>query len=338
MITPTILLTLQNWWFSPVKIEESVKLQSSATKYISEDSKIITASPFSVYLRGIYIDKSEDNEFWKIRKKPSTTNDLLILSNFQVGTAPTVTRFHYFKEKQKIGEVIGNFFNTLVCSYSDFKDSHLTLQIQAFDVDSYSSIREIFSGITKLAGNAAVTFPVVSPYATAVGVTSSLLGLIDNIDKHDLIMESNLRLEVTEENTGSQLLQAGHWVFFDKPQKEGIELDSNLQIKGEFHKSSYAIYSIKKEEAQEPQWELSQKIATLLSELNNKGNSGRSAIEFLRETMDGYVRYKKVKRYQELKEKKNLFEKTADRKQFSIDEEKQLERIESDESIKEFIG
>lgn len=343
-----------NWLFCPLKIENSSKLQRGATRYSSEESKISKSSPFSVYLRGIHIGKSEDNESWKFyQRKPSKTNDLLVLCNFQAGTSPTVQRFHYFKEKQKIKEHIENLFNTLVCSYSDFKDSHITLQIQAFDVDSYEPIKQIFSGITQIAGNTAVTFPIIAPYLPGVSAASSLVELLDRLDKHDLIMESNLRLEITEQDTGSQLLQAGHWVYFDKPSEEALELDSNLHIKGDFADSNYAIFSIKKEEAQEPQWELSQKIATLLSELNGKGSSGKAAIEFLRETMDGYAKYKKITRYQELSNKYELFKATTTnseklgmektqaekeaRKIFSVEEENQIKKLEEDESIKNFI-
>lgn len=346
-------MSKQNWWFCPQKIETSSKLQRGATKYASENSKILKASQFSVRLSGVRIGKSMDNEAWKLRKKPSKTNDLLILSNFQVGSSPLVQRFHYFKEKQPIGEHMDGFFNSLIYSHSDFKDTHITLQIQAFDVDSYSGIKEIFTGLSNMAGNTAVTFPVLAPYLPGLQAAGSLLELLDKIDKHDLIMESNLKLEVTEENIGAQLLQAGHWVYFDEPQDDGLELDSNLRVVGKINESSYAIYSIRKEEAQEPQWELSQKIATLLSELNGKGSSGKAAIEFLRETMDGYSRYKKITRHQELAAKYTSFkdimkkakneskdEKEAERearKMFSVEEEEQFKKLESDESIKNFI-
>jgi len=213
-------LDSQNWWFCPLKIENLNKLQSGATRYYPEESKIGKSSSFSIYLRGIYIDKSEDNESWKFyQRKPSKTNDLLVLCNFQAGTAPTVQRFHYFNEKQKIKEHLANFFNTLVCSFSDFKDNHITLQIQVFDVDNYDSIKQIFSDITHITGNAAVTFPVIAPYLPGISVAGSVVGLIDKLDKHDLIMESNIRLEITEPDTGSQLLQEGHWVYFDKTPK-----------------------------------------------------------------------------------------------------------------------
>ena len=132
------------------------------------------------------------------------------------------------------------------------------------------------------------------------------------------------------------------------------EIDSNLRIKGDFNNSNYAIFSIKKEEAQEPQWELSQKIATLLSELNGKGSSGKAAIEFLRETMDGYTKYKKITRHQELSSKYKLFKdamKEAEKKQgrekteaeekarklFSAEEENQIKKLEMDDNIKDFI-
>jgi len=70
-----------------------------------------------------------------------------------------------------------------------------------------------------------------------------------------------------------------------------------------FRDSSYAIYSIRGEGAQEAGREIDQKIAKLPLELDGKGNSGRAAVDSLRDTMEGHTRFKKIIRCQELLKK-----------------------------------
>jgi hypothetical protein len=89
-----------------------------------------------------------------------------------------------------------------------------------------------------------------------------------------------------------------------------LKLNSNLQVVDAasgrlFDGCSYVLYTIRKEEANEPDWEIDQKVAKLLSELNGKGNSGKAAIEFLRNTMEGYNKFKKLRRIQESESKEN---------------------------------
>jgi hypothetical protein len=224
----------------------------------------------------------------------------------------------------------------LVCSFADFQDNHITLQTQVYDVDSYDKIKDLVSDLASMSGNVAVTFPVIAPFIAAGGsVASSILELVNQLDRHDKIMESNLRLEIAEESTGSQLLQTGHWVYFERPQAEkALKLDPNLQVRDAntgtvFDGCSYAIFTVRREETQEPNWEIDQKVAKLLSELNGKGNSGKAAIEFLRDTMDGHNKFKKLKRIEELE---NI---GADKR--SEEEIDLLSKLKSDESLKPFL-
>lgn len=284
------------------------------------ESKIENASPLSVYLRGVYVNQSLDKN-WK--RKSTGTNDLLILTSFQVGTQPIVQVFHYYKGRQKTKEFVGNFFNTRICSFEDFKDKHLTLQIKAYDVDRYDGLKNflamITQGVNDNAAQITQAFPAIASYIPFATAATSMIKLIDELNTDDLIMESqpNLRLEITNPGEGSNLLQSGHWVCFDKPQKQGVKLDSNLRISGQSKDCSYAIFSIKKEKADEPNWVLNQKIATLLTELKAyEEGEGRekSAIDFLRDTMRGYVNYNKITRYQDLKVKKDQRDKKVEEK------------------------
>jgi len=55
----------------------------------------------------------------------------------------------------------------MVCSFSDFQDSHITLQTQVYDIDNYYKINDIVSATSSMAGNVVGTFPVIGPYIAA---------------------------------------------------------------------------------------------------------------------------------------------------------------------------
>jgi hypothetical protein len=337
-------MTKSNWWFSPLILgDKGNDLLPGATTYSTPSSAAIKkASSFSVDMRRVFVNRSLDyKEGWKrllpaevLQKISKMTNDLLIVSSFQTGTSPTVQRIHYLRKEQEINEVLGDFTKTLVCSFSDFQDGHITLRTQVFDVDDYDEARNFVKSVSAIAGGVSGSFPVIAPYVAVGGsIATSLTELINQIDAHDVIIDSNLRLVIGQERTGYNLLQTGHWVCFEVPQDDGLVLDSNMGIVQKstgrpFTDCSYTIYSIKAVEAQEPNWEIDQKVAKLLSELEGKGNSGKAPIEFLRDTMEGYNKFKKIKRYQELERK------GAD---MTPEEKAVFEKLEGDESIRDFV-
>lgn len=347
-------MTESLWWFSPLKINENGNdLLPSAHKVDEKSEKLNNASAFSIDMRRVFVNKSYDKDEGFRKYTPeklkelfhvgANTNDLLIVSNFQTGTAPIVQRIHYLKKGQKINQIVGDFFKTLVCSFSDFKDNHVTLQTQVYDIDEYDEIKDTVAAASSLAGNISVTFPVVAPYvAMGTAVAKGLTELLDKLDKHDAIIDSNLRLDVADNSTGYQVLQTGHWICFDQPQEEGsLILKPNMDI---YHKESqagegggggrpfidacYAVYSIRKVDYQEPFWEIDQKIAKLLSELDGKGNSSRAPIDFLRDTMEGYTAFRKIQRYFELQSK-------GQRK--TPEEEELFKKLGEDPAIKPYL-
>ena len=180
-----------------------------------------------------------------------------------------------------------------------------------------------------------VTFPVTKPFtAAALPVTiQGVLQVINTFDQHEKIIDSNLRLGLIQENIGTKILQTGHWIYFNIPQEEGSKINSTLQVidrsgNGDiFTGCDYVVYSIRAEEYQEPEWEIDQKVAKLLSELDGKGNSGKAALEFVRDAFEGYSKFKKLNRIKELEEKKDKTE----------EEKRLLEKLKMDKSIEAFL-
>jgi hypothetical protein len=79
-------------------------LLPSAHKVHEKSEKLNSASAFSIDLRRFFVNKSYDKDEGLFRKhapeklkdvfhKAENTNDLLIVSNFQTGTAPIVQQF-----------------------------------------------------------------------------------------------------------------------------------------------------------------------------------------------------------------------------------------------------
>lgn len=356
----------QKWWFVPKTIDKTTDLLEDAVNEKPTSTLIKKAAQLSILCRGVYVDTSEDNEGGLRTKKEGTKNDLLIATTFQTGKQPEVQRLHKFLPKQEIGWV-GSFFRSVVYSSGDFKNAKITLRPQVYDIDDHKDIIENVSSLSTIAESVSGFFPVISPYmALATTAAKALSSLIHKLDKNEKIIDPKgepLSLNVTDEYTGFNLLQTGHWIYFNKPQSKGLKITPTMKILKDnenFQDCSYAIYSIMNEQVNEPDWENNQKIATLLSELEGKGRSGEVSIKFLRETMKGYTNYNKLNRILDLEKRKKhaepiqakleelqkdpltnkdeikkLKEKLG--KTFSDEEKDLLMRLKSDENIKNFL-
>lgn len=340
---------MARWWFSPLEITDNGnELAPGATRYQPASTAIQKSGMFCIDMRRVFVNISMDGKNDRIEhlknmvtsiiqgKDVRNTNDLLVVSGFQSGMSPIVQRVHYLMKDKPINEMLSDFYKTLVCSFTDFQDNHVTLHVQVYDIDDHEDVKEFVKSASSLAGNVAGTFPVITPYvAMGSAVATGLAGLISSIEEHDKIIDQNLRLTITREKTGYNLLQTGHWVCFEKelPEDEGLVLDPHMAIlhkdsKEPFVDCSYAIYTIRGEDAAEPDWEIDQKVAKLLSELEGKGNSGRAPVDFLRETMEGYTAFKKLKRVQQLERKGGAR---------TPEEDALLARLRADDRIAQFL-
>lgn len=357
----------QKWWFVPKRIEKNTDLLEDAVNEKPTSTLIKKAAQLSILCRGVYVDTSEDSEGGLRKKKEGTKNDLLIATTFQTGKQPEVQRLHKFLPKQEIGWV-GSFFKSVVYSSEDFTNAKITLRPQVYDIDDHKDIVENVSSLSTIAESVSGFFPVISPYvALATTAAKALSSLIHKLDKNEKIIDPKgepLSLHVTDEYTGFNLLQTGHWIYFNKPQSNGLKITKTMKILNKEEKNfkdcSYAIYSIMNEHVNEPDWEINQKVATLLSELEGKGRSGEVSIKFLRETLGGYTNYNKLNRVLDLEKKKKHAEpiqaelkelqknpsanedeikKLKERleKTFSVEEKELLKKLKSDENIRNFL-
>lgn len=260
------------------------------------------AQALTVRVRGVFVAGSYE---WRPNDKP----DLMVVTVHNFGSEPLATRLHFMQDNVDQGWH-GDFFEDTVVAMRDYKldtKRRLTLRLQIYDMDRFDA--GLVTDVTKAASSVAVTFPALAPYAAAVSFGApALTKLIENIEQHDRIIDDRMILEVSTPGTGHNLLQPGYFVCFAAPIEEerSLFLTSNLRVvqanEGDpagtaaFTECSYAVVEVQQEFNAGREWELDQKINKLISELNGKGQSGRAALDFLRDTMDLYDRYKRLER------------------------------------------
>lgn len=310
------------WWGAPTRIADSVALRR-LDQLFPETLAFANAEPLTVRVRGAMILEDED---WLWRGD----NDIMIVTTFQFGSGPPVQRLH-FMEKEVPQGWQGNFFRDVVLSVQDFKDQSLTLRLQVYDMDGVEE--GLVNTVAGVAKKMTVAFPQLASYAGAISFwAAALLKLVDNLDDHDQILDERQKLEVAEPGTAHPLLQPGYFICFKKPVEEGLFLSRDLRVlqndqRTPFEKWSYAVLGVAREFRAHRDWEIDQKVAKLIAELKRKGQSGRAPLEFLRETLDAYTKFKKLERVRELQEKDTLTEA----------EQKLLDELTGDEDLRPFL-
>ena len=315
-------LTRLKWWGAPLNLGiEQTLLRLD--QLFPEAAMFSEADSLTVRLRGVMVKEDADWMF-------NNDNDLIINTTFQFGSEPPVQRLHFLKDNLPTGWV-GDFFHDIILSTRDFRDKILTLRVQVYDIDGIP--KELISGVRAAATSTVVAFPHLAPYAGAVAFgVPALLELVDHLDDHDCILDERLKLEIDHPGTGHKLLQPGYYVCFKNPVISGFSLSQDLRVitaEGEeFDEFSYAVLEVSREFQAHLQWEIDQKVAKLVAELNGKGQSGKAALEFLRETLDGYSKFNKLQRAKDLQEKQSL----------TISEQKILNEFLSDPGLAPFLS
>jgi len=309
-------------------------------------SRFYSGDPITVTLRGVMILEGEDPEFRREGRNLEVhlfgsrkSNDLLITSNYQFGTDPTVEKIHFMQKGAKLG-YFDDFRNRRILAIRDFKDLNegLMLNLKIYDIDKMDT--EFLDVAKDLANSVVATIPVLYQYSIplnmATGIIESGAKLFDNLDPHDRIIDERIDFEATEAGTGHPLLQQGYYVVLRNPAARddvrylklvGDQLKVLKSDRSEFKDCSYAIIEVHKKFMLSPEEEIDEKAAKLASELSGKGQSGKAALEFLRDTMKTYGNFRKLERIKELKAKAVL----------SPSEEKLLEDLMKDPEIEEFI-
>jgi len=316
----------ENVWY----INRSTKKLVSAYESQPYAKKLVAAQPFSVSLKSVMV--ADDLDGW-----PRGDNDLLLTTCSSLGEAPKVQRVHYYAEEIKPRTVLKNFYGETMFACDDYSGTdRLWLEIKVSEVDTDTGERKaLTNAFSKLAATSGAVFPVAMPYAAlASGVTVAAEKLISALEKNVSAIECPIALYSPDRPDSGMPLQVGTYVVFSQ-EVDGSEykFEQGFKIKrvdGKEVGVAYAIFTVEAVKSVSPNWVISQKVATLLTQIN-KGNNNSPAgtLDFLKDTLDQYSNFKDLKRYAELKAKglSNI-----------TDEEKRLlEKIAKKDALKPFL-
>jgi hypothetical protein len=260
---------------------------------------------------------------------PRGNNDLLLTTSSSLGEAPKVQRVHYYAEEIKAKTVLKNFFAETMFVCEDYSATDkLWLELRVLEIDTDTGERKALNNsFSKLAATAGAVFPVAMPYAAlASGVATAIEKLVSALEENKSAIECPLALYPPDRPDAGMPLQTGTFVVFSQ-EVDGTEyqFEPAQTIKradGKEVNIAYAIFTIEAVKRVSPKWVISQKVATLLTQIEQgNDNSAAGTIDFLSDTLQQYSNYKDLVRYSELKsnaanlteEEKQLMEQIAKR-------------------------
>jgi hypothetical protein len=292
--------------------------------------RLVAAQPFTVSLQTVMV--ADDLDGW-----PRGDNDLLVITSSSLGEAPQVQRVHFYGEEIKAGTILKNFYAQTMFVCADYSATdRLWLELKVLEIDTDTGERKaLTNSFGKMAAVAGSVFPVAMPYAAlASGIASAIEKLISALEKNVSAIECPIALYPPDRPDAGMPLQTGTFVVFSQ-EVDGTEyqFEPNLMLKrvdGKDIKVAYAIFTIEAVKSISPMWVISQKVATLLTQIelgNDKTAAG--TIDFLTDTLQQYSNFKDLERYAELKSKDPAK---------LTDEEKQLmEQIAKRNELKPFL-
>ncbi len=299
----------------------------SPYRYYEWTRAVSDASPFSVSVVSAVVAEDLEGLF-------RGGNDILILTRSSLGQQPLVERIHFFEKDIEKGYPIKNLFANSVFVCDDYNGiDRLYVELNVIEIDTDTGERKAtVRAFQSLAATAGAIFPAMIPYtfaaSAAVGVAEKL---VSALEKDTNVIKVPVSFYPGRQRKGYIPFQEGTYVVFAMPQNpEGIILDDSGLLRSEKDISdlSYVVFDVYTEKRISPEFVISQKLATLLTQLRDgKKYTAKRTIEFIEETIDGYSNFKKLERYLELKSKHDRSEQ----------ETRLMKRIEGINAIKPFI-
>jgi hypothetical protein len=154
------------------------------------------------------------------------------------------------------------------------------------------------------------------------------------LEKNVAAIECPITLYPPDRPDAGRPLQTGRFAVFAHETKgskyQWEEGDTLTRVDGKAVGLSYAIFFVEGVKAVSPEWVLSQKVATLLTQLERgNDNSAANGLEFLNDTLKQYSNFKDLRRYAELKAK--------DPASLTEQEKQLMEQIAKREDLKPFL-
>ncbi|SDJ11421.1 hypothetical protein SAMN04488540_10543 [Ferrimonas sediminum] len=326
------------WWYvNPNLIDGYGSLLPPSTPMADGNQRYFRdANKLRLTVEGAWV--RDDKDGW-----PKGSNDLVIASRFRIGKKPPITKLHLYRPDvpEKTWEPVA--FHPEIFATNDFRESdgEIALQLNIYDEDglrddAQQQLNQALDGSTSAF---ALAFPVFAPYASlTAGVGRAMAALVDKLDEHDELIKGKIRLSVNKPaNQPFDHLQPGLLVCFaSSVDASSLLLGSDRKIYYQdqgthklYQEKSYCVIRIDRDGPSAPEFEINQSMATLLTEIElGKGSKGTQALVHLRETLEAYTTFKRLKRHNELQGKASRSE----------EENQLLDELKSDPKLAPYIG
>jgi hypothetical protein len=329
---------MSQWWFASDKFSaDGHSALISTTTGGSTDRDFKAAQTCRIIVEGGWIRDDRDGLF-------KGKNDLIVSTKFRAGENPPVDKVHLLEQEVPERRWVPIVFHPEIWATRDFNPEmgEIGFEVRVYDEDGLDDdeVKVLTSAMAGAASAAAVAFPVLAPYAAfAAGAGTALAKLVDTLDDHDELVRGRIRLSVNKDpNNGYDLLQPGFLICFSSAvdaRKISLGQDRRLYAKkaeGDwqpFEHLSYVVLRVSREGPSSPQMELTQKMSTLLSELEaGKGGKSGEALKYLQNTFEAYSTMRRIQRYRDLSQKTQL----------STDEKDLLKELGSDPAVRPYLG
>lgn len=353
-------MTETQWWGAPLKADGTRKLRPDLDSYFTTRKGFKSAEPITIRLRGVFVDKC-----YELLHRGK--NDLLIMTKSQFKGEPAVQRLHFMQKNvdDKWNGYFFNDIILSIRDFTA-KKTRLDLTIQVYEINTVDKemINTLLGLSQNIAVAFPILLPYV---ALGKKSLQTLIDNLEKFNLHTKIIHESIMLEVRDEGIGHNLLQPGYFVCFQnelsssarlslahnqrvmkqETREEGVKKgegeEGNGEEKGDeakvakeeecgekevlFEDCSYAVFEIERQFHGDRAWEVNQKLAKLMSEVDRSKKNQTTSIEFLRDTLDCYDKFRKLNRLRGLLEKDTLTEVEKDL----------LEDLKKDDDLKPFV-
>ena len=319
------MFSLEDAWYVDLDDGEL----KAASKVHGEGTQLKPAEAFTVSLKTVFPAKNFEGAF-------GGGNDIMILTRAALGDQPRVRRVHFYRKGLPDRDPIDDIFSETIFTAEDWRGDRLWLEIIVVEIDKSDNERSTaIDTFGNLAAKFGSVFPAMIPYTFAV---KPVLKVVDRLDsalrKNDDVLRVPFSLH-QDAGPGVAPLQEGYYVLFanhiSNAARYKLDLNNGFIMDGNGHPDiSYVVFAVKRGVRNGPKFEASQKVARLLSQMDDGGPSAKDTVDFLIDTLTSYDNFKKLRRFEELSEKDPAL---------LTDEEKALmERIKEIEELKPFVG
>lgn len=290
------------------------------------------AQSFTATLRTIYVAAQPATPLWYKVLHPQ--NDILVLSTTSLGTAPPLQRVHYYADTMPIKTALRDFLAETIFLCNDYSGhDHFWLQIDILTVDEDPTHRsKLVQSFTSLANEAGAVFPALLPYTMVANTLDAALDkFLDNTAEN--VPALTCQIDLTPDGHGSPLLRPGNYILFEHDvDGTAYTLTENMHVEptaGSAMDITYAVFCIDDDEVGAADFVVSQRVATLLTQLNTSNNPTKTSSEFLTDTLQMYSNFKDLQRYRELKEREP--------NSLSPAEQALMQRLEQSDDLKPYL-